>query len=263
MKLQIWVWPERLQTMRMLGISDFFTTDTTITRICAVPRYSISLETLRMLNETKPTIALVPSGLWSLRNTSTSNTCLDGDLHEYCVLEKTKLSTNQFSRMDGSMLQKPFVKKKIFFVSYSLHSCFLELRDFIEFVNPISIKGNTHLSYVDINPQSLYHAKVQSICSQRDLEVNNKHETFHHNGNLASGNIETMSSTLHSIVQMDKGKASGHLHIVDGDSNKKRDGDYRRKLRSRISLRKIACLRSKHAWAMLRKRKGGGSLIND
>ena len=130
-------------------------------------------------------------------------------------------------------------------------------------MNPISIKGNTHLSYVDINPQNLYHARVQSICSQRDVEVNNKHGTFHCNGNQVSGNIETMSSTLHSIVQMEKGKASSHLRIVDGDSNRKQDGDYGRNLRARISLRKIACLRSKHAWAMLRKRKCGGSSIND
>lgn len=66
--------------MRLLGILDFSITDTTATRIRAVPRYSISHETLHMLNEIKPTIAVLSSGLWCLCKAFTSDSCLDGTL---------------------------------------------------------------------------------------------------------------------------------------------------------------------------------------
>jgi DNA cross-link repair 1B protein len=66
--LKIWVWPEHLQTMYLLGFHDTFTTKTSLTRVQAVPRYSFSVETLEGLNTMRPTIGIMPSGLlWVLK----------------------------------------------------------------------------------------------------------------------------------------------------------------------------------------------------
>ncbi|KAL8267324.1 hypothetical protein R6Q59_004668 [Mikania micrantha] len=68
LNIKIWVWPERLQIMHLLGLHDNFTTKTTLTRVRAVPRYSFSVETLEGLNTMRPTIGIMPSGLpWKLK----------------------------------------------------------------------------------------------------------------------------------------------------------------------------------------------------
>ncbi|GAY51953.1 hypothetical protein CUMW_138230, partial [Citrus unshiu] len=63
LNIKIWVWPERLQTMHLLGFHDIFTTKTSLTRVRAVPRYSFSVDTLESLNTMHPTIGIMPSGL--------------------------------------------------------------------------------------------------------------------------------------------------------------------------------------------------------
>nr|KJB18720.1 hypothetical protein B456_003G066900 [Gossypium raimondii] len=63
LNVKIWVWPERLQTMHLLGFHDIFTTDTSLTRVRAIPRYSFSINTLEGLNRMHPTIGIIPSGL--------------------------------------------------------------------------------------------------------------------------------------------------------------------------------------------------------
>ncbi|KAK8978291.1 hypothetical protein V6N11_028295 [Hibiscus sabdariffa] len=63
LNIKIWVWPERLQTMHLLGYHDIFTTDTSLTRVRAIPRYSFSINTLEGLNAMQPTIGIIPSGL--------------------------------------------------------------------------------------------------------------------------------------------------------------------------------------------------------
>ncbi|CAA6658385.1 unnamed protein product [Spirodela intermedia] len=63
---KIWVWPERLQTMHLLGLDRIFTTKTQLTRVRAIPRYSFTMDTLTALNSVHPTIGIMPSGLpWS------------------------------------------------------------------------------------------------------------------------------------------------------------------------------------------------------
>ncbi|GLJ32775.1 hypothetical protein SUGI_0660000 [Cryptomeria japonica] len=56
LKIKIWVRPERLQTMHLLGLPDVFTIDASVTRVRAVPRYSLTLQTLDVLNSMHPTI---------------------------------------------------------------------------------------------------------------------------------------------------------------------------------------------------------------
>ncbi|KAK8515149.1 hypothetical protein V6N12_001308 [Hibiscus sabdariffa] len=63
LNIKIWVWPERLQTMHLLGYHDIFTTETSLTRVQAIPHYSFSINTLEGLNAMQPTIGIIPSGL--------------------------------------------------------------------------------------------------------------------------------------------------------------------------------------------------------
>jgi DNA cross-link repair 1B protein len=66
--LKIWLWPERLQTMHLLGFHDTLTTKNSLTRVRAVPCYSLSVETLEGLNTMRPTIGIMASGLpWVLK----------------------------------------------------------------------------------------------------------------------------------------------------------------------------------------------------
>ena len=60
MQLKIWVWPQRLRTMHLLGYDDIFTTNTSLTRVRAVPAYSFSINTLEELNYVCPTISDLP-----------------------------------------------------------------------------------------------------------------------------------------------------------------------------------------------------------
>ncbi|KAL7608107.1 uncharacterized protein LOC111890096 isoform X1 [Lactuca sativa] len=139
--MQIWVWPERLQTMHILGLHDNFTTKTTLTRIRAVPRYSFSIETLQGLNTMRPTIGIMPSGLpWALNKNKSS-----------CGLPSMKTETID---LDTGNRYRNKVEKQheyIYTVAYSDHSCFTDIVDFVKFICPTHMKGivSSSSSYVD------------------------------------------------------------------------------------------------------------------
>ncbi|KAL5133355.1 5' exonuclease Apollo [Glycine soja] len=63
LQIMIWVWPQRLRTMHLLGYDGIFTTNTSFTRVIAVPVYSFSINTLEELNYVCPTIGIMPLGL--------------------------------------------------------------------------------------------------------------------------------------------------------------------------------------------------------
>ncbi|CAL5336603.1 unnamed protein product [Camellia sinensis] len=151
LKIKIWVWPERLQIMHLLGFHDIFTTKVSLTRVRAVPRYSFSIDTLEGLNMMRPTIGIMPSGLpWKPLE---GNTNVFGSSSRH---SRSKLSTKVGSHTD---MHKPNDNSRtvesyheyIFTVPYSDHSCFAEIKEFVKLVQPTNLKGivSSSSSYVD------------------------------------------------------------------------------------------------------------------
>ncbi|KAK0588564.1 hypothetical protein LWI29_002689 [Acer saccharum] len=151
---QIWVWPERLHTMHLLGFHDIFTTNTSLTRVRAVPRYSFSIETLEGLNTMRPTIGIMPSGLpWVVKPHK-------GDDNLFGSLLTARYNRRKWSANDGAKIDKPNdnlgsverFHKYIYSVPYSDHSCFMEIEEFIKLVQPTNIKGIVSSSSCYIDP---------------------------------------------------------------------------------------------------------------
>lgn len=152
--LKIWVWPERLQTMHLLGFNDRFTTKTNLTRVRAVPRYSFSIDTLEGLNQMRPTIGIMPSGLpWVVRPH-------EGDGILSGSLLTTRYHRSKLNENDGVLIDKQIGKvesvnrlhKYIFSVPYSDHACFSEIQEFIKLVRPTNIKGIVFASSCYVEP---------------------------------------------------------------------------------------------------------------
>ena len=187
--LKIWVWPERLQTMHLLGFHDTFTTKTSLTRVRAVPRYSFSVETLEGLNTMRPTIGIMPSGLpWVVRP-------LENGDKLFGSLLTSRYNRSKWSGNGGNHTEKPNgnlgsvekFHKYIYSVPYSDHSCFAEIEDFVKLVLPTNMKGIVSSSSCYVDPlyyfgrlcgayqsaQSLPHNKRKERV-ERLLAVNNK-----------------------------------------------------------------------------------------
>ncbi|TXG55286.1 hypothetical protein EZV62_020542 [Acer yangbiense] len=154
LNIKIWVWPERLQTMHLLGFHDIFTTNTSLTRVRAVPRYSFSIETLEGLNTMRPTIGIMPSGLpWVVKSHK-------GDDNLFGSLLTSRYNKRKWSANDGAEIDKPNdnlgsverFHKYIYSVPYSEHSCFMELEEFIKLVQPTNIKGIVSSSSCYVEP---------------------------------------------------------------------------------------------------------------
>lgn len=62
LKIKIWVRPEHLQTMHLIGLPDIFTIDALVTRVRVVPCYSLTLQTPDVLNTMHPTIGILTTG---------------------------------------------------------------------------------------------------------------------------------------------------------------------------------------------------------
>ncbi|CAA2981385.1 5 exonuclease Apollo [Olea europaea subsp. europaea] len=129
LNIKIWVWPERLQVMHLLGFPDIFTTKTALTRVRAVPRYSFSVETLECLNTLRPTIGIRPSGLpWSMKAVKANEN----------VFGSSRSQTHEPNRDLRSAERS---HEYIYTVPYSDHLCFAEIQEFIELLQPVKIKG--------------------------------------------------------------------------------------------------------------------------
>ncbi|XP_074305367.1 uncharacterized protein LOC141640487 [Silene latifolia] len=151
LNIKIWVWPERLQTMHLLGLPDIFTTRTCLTRVRAVPRYSFSIDTLEALNKRKPTIGIMPSGLpWLVKSfagekQSSASSCLTVDS------TSRRKALRDGTRVDLNMKSVEKVHQYVYSVPYSEHSCFPEIKHFYSLLQPSHVKGIVTVSawYVD------------------------------------------------------------------------------------------------------------------
>ncbi|GMN61235.1 hypothetical protein TIFTF001_030330 [Ficus carica] len=153
LKIKIWVWPERLQTMHLLGYDEIFTTKTSLTRVRAVPRYSFSVETLEGLNTMRPTIGIMPSGLPWVVKPSEGNDNLFGSLltSRYNKSRCAESGWLQTDKSNGSLGSIERFHKYIYSVSYSDHSSYSEIEKFIKLVQPGNMKGivSSSTCYVD------------------------------------------------------------------------------------------------------------------
>lgn len=145
LKTKIWVWPERLQIMHILGYPDVFTTRTSLTRVRAVPRYSFRTDTLEGLNTLRPTIGIMPSGLpWMVKpfegKSKASETCLS------VASTSRRYNVPNGIRVDRNMRTVERVHQYIYSVPYSDHSCFPEIKDFVQLIRPSNVKGIVSMS---------------------------------------------------------------------------------------------------------------------
>ncbi|VFQ60363.1 unnamed protein product [Cuscuta campestris] len=161
LNIKIWVWPERLQTMHLLGFHDIFTTKTSLTRVRAIPRYSFSIETLEGLNRMRPTIGIMPSGLpWVAKNDKGNNHPLGPPV------------------IDPNIFKK--YHQYIYTVPYSDHSCFSELKDFVKLLKPVDIKGIVTSAPSYTNP--LYFFGHLCGTKQTSQALHQKNETLRSGG---------------------------------------------------------------------------------
>ncbi|XP_058210720.1 uncharacterized protein LOC131323105 isoform X2 [Rhododendron vialii] len=178
LKIKIWVWPERLQIMHLLGFHDVFTTKTSLTRVRAVPRYSFSIETLEGLNEMRPTIGIMPSGLpWLVKPLEGNTNALGSSPSIFRHGKKLNVKVRSpmyMNKPNGNCRAVERYHEYMYSVPYSDHSCFAEIKEFVKIVQPTNLKGivSSSSSYVD----PLYYfgrllgEKLQSQCSYRNFD---------------------------------------------------------------------------------------------
>ncbi|KAK8271335.1 hypothetical protein V6Z12_D11G255900 [Gossypium hirsutum] len=179
---QIWVWPERLQTMHLLGFHDIFTTDTSLTRVRAIPRYSFSINTLEGLNRMHPTIGIIPSGLpWVVKPFEGNGKLFDSLLTS--GYNRSKVSSKggkQNDKRNGNLESVKRFHKYVYSVQYSDHSSYLEIEEFIKHVQPTSMKGIVSSSSCNVDP-FYYFGRICGI-NQPSQKLDNEHQTFGRGG---------------------------------------------------------------------------------
>ncbi|KAK9156005.1 hypothetical protein Sjap_003485 [Stephania japonica] len=156
LNIKIWVWPERLQTMHLLGFHGIFTTNTSLTRVRAVPMYSFSINTLEELNKISPTIGIMPSGLpWVVKSLDQNDNSVGSSLKVFQGQKKeTATDQDHVNRNQKYEDMSPYTKfhRYIYSVPYSDHSCFSELQEFYKLVKPINVRGIVSSSSCYIDP---------------------------------------------------------------------------------------------------------------
>ena len=163
---QIWVWPQRLLTVHLLGIDEnheIFTTQTSLTRIRAVPRYSVTIQSLEALNTVCPTIGIIPSGIPWLWKSGEGKGKPKGRSPAKSV--RCKGRDEGLIEMDFDPLSPPkLFDKDSYTLPYSEHACFSELEDFMQTVRPSTVIGIVSTSFCYVNP----HHHFRHLCSDND-----------------------------------------------------------------------------------------------
>ncbi|KAI3994857.1 hypothetical protein MKX01_037408 [Papaver californicum] len=234
---KIWVWPERLQIMHVLGFVDVFTTNTSLTRIRAVPFYSFSIDTLEGLNNIRPTIGIMPSGLpWVVRphdDPSPSSSLSIGE-----DLSDCNTNGNHQQNEELSCVRK--FHKYIYTLPYSDHSCFNEIREFVKLVQPLNIEGIVSSSSCYIDPR-YYFSDLHRPDECKDPSSNKfqqQSEKFQQ---------ETLNTSTEKFVTKSyKGSHTIHTQIRTERSLRRKSG-YLGLITSRVSI--------------LRRRKRGAKIL--
>ncbi|KAI3859320.1 hypothetical protein MKW98_007701 [Papaver atlanticum] len=234
---KIWVWPERLQIMHVLGFFDVFTTNTSLTRIRAVPFYSFSIDTLEGLNSMHPTIGIMPSGLpWVVRphdDPSPSSSLSVSD-----DLSNCNTNGNHQHNEELSCVRK--FHKCIYTLPYSDHSCFNEIQEFVKLVQPLNIKGIVSSSSCYIDPRYYFrdlHGQVE-----RNEPTRNKFQQ--HSEKLQQETPDTSAEKF--VTKFSKGRHTIHTQIKTERSLRRKSG-YLGLIMSRVSI--------------LRRRKRGAKIL--
>lgn len=143
--------------MHLLGFQDTFTTDTSLTRVRAVPRHSFSIQTLEGLNLMCPTIGIMPSGLPWLK------TPFKGDATS--LLTSTAAQQRELLLLQGAV---HLFHDNMYSVHYSDHSCYEEIGEFIKLVNPKSMKGIVVSSSCYVEPL-YYFGRICGVSQPPEL----------------------------------------------------------------------------------------------
>ncbi|WVZ68576.1 hypothetical protein U9M48_017502 [Paspalum notatum var. saurae] len=167
LQTKIWVWPQRLLTMHLLGIDEsheIFTTQTSLTRIRAVPRYSVTIENLEALNTECPTIGIMPSGIPWLCRSSERKAKSNGRAQAKYI--RCKGRDEGLMEMDYNPLSPPkLFEKDSYALPYSEHACFSELEDFMQTVKPSTVIGIVSSSFCYVNPRHHF----RHLCLDSDV----------------------------------------------------------------------------------------------
>ncbi|XP_050204551.1 uncharacterized protein LOC126654659 [Mercurialis annua] len=196
LETKIWVWPERLQTMHLLGFHDIFTTRTSLTSVRAVPRYSFSIDTLNQLNTMHPTIGIMPSGLpWMVKSTKGNS-------------NKSQLSTGTETGTEKIVRGVERCHEYMYIVPYSDHSCFSEIKEFVELVRPTSMKGIVSSSSSYVEPFYYF----GGLCGERPISQN-EHENKERDERVID--IQTKSFCgIHNTIQSRSMKPVGVSRVT-------------------------------------------------
>lgn len=173
--------------MHLLGFNNEFTTKTNLTRVRAVPRYSFSIDTLEGLNQMRPTIGIMPSGLpWVVRPHE-GDGIPSGSLL-ITRYRQSKLNENGpflIEKQTGKVESVTKLHKYIFSVPYSDHACFSEIQEFIKLICPTTIKGIVSSSSCYIEPlyyfgrlcgakqpvNKFHHKKERTEKVEKDVDI--------------------------------------------------------------------------------------------
>ncbi|KAH7662290.1 DNA cross-link repair 1B protein [Dioscorea alata] len=222
--VKIWVWPERLKTMHILGFDDIFTTDTSLTRVRAVPRYSFTLNTLEGLNTMCPTIGIMPSGLtWGSLAFEKDFGYVGLSESEGHSSEQSrnnrKRSANGNIKLAGDQIKPPWkFQEYSYSFPYSDHACFSEIQELMRTVLPKNVFGIVSASSFDIHPCHHFDNLNCELCTVSGSEISTKVRGNHLDASFRKK--LNRKAVLHQNLNRSNVKCGRHLQPSASKTNR-------------------------------------------